>query len=86
MLHHAGSYRNGIRWVKCRHHPTASSAGISHVPKHQKISARPATRLRVTSTVGASAMATMREPASTVMAVAPIATQYGGLMSSGVNG
>ena len=35
------------------------------------------------STIGASAICTIRAPATTVMAVAPIATQYGGVRSAG---
>ena len=40
---------------------------------------------RVTATIGASAISTIRAPASTVMARAPIETQYGGVSSSGPN-
>jgi len=38
----------------------------------------------VTSTAGALAIATIRAPASTVIAVAPMATQYGGVRSCGL--
>ena len=48
---------------------------MSQVAKAQKTTEVPAIRPRVASTIGASAISTMRAPASTVMALAPIATQ-----------
>ena len=51
--------------------------------KAQNTTASPAIRPRVTATIGASAISTIRAPASTVIAIAPIDTQYGGFSSSG---
>ena len=38
---------------------------------------------RVAATMGASAISTIRAPASTVIAAAPMATQYGAVRSRG---
>ncbi|CKR95927.1 Uncharacterised protein [Mycobacterium tuberculosis] len=53
----------------------ATSGGISHGPKAQNTTDAPATSPLVTIAIGASAISTMWAPASTVIAVAPIATQ-----------
>ena len=52
----------------------------------QKTRPRPATSPRTTATIGVSDISTIREAASTVMAHAPIATQYGGVRSTGRSG
>ena len=56
------------------------------MPKAQNNTAVPAMSPRVAATIGASAICTMRAPATTVMAVAPMATHYGGVRSSGSSG
>ena len=63
--------------------PAATSGGMSHVAKAQKTTDSPPTRPRVARTIGASAISRMRAPASTVIAHAPMATQYGGSRSTG---
>src|SRR6185312_5530635 len=66
-----------------RHSPAARSGGMSQVAMPQNTTESPAIRCPVAATIGASAMSTMRAPASTVMARAPMVTQYGGVNSSG---
>jgi hypothetical protein len=55
------------------------------VAKHQNSTDMPATSPRVASTIGASAISTIRAPASTLIAAAPMATQYGGVRSCGLS-
>jgi hypothetical protein len=55
--------------------PAATSGGISQVPNAQNNTEVPAINPRVAATMGASAMSTIWAPATTVIAVAPIATQ-----------
>src|SRR5579875_2999092 len=69
----------------CRHTPAATSAGNSQVPNAQNSTEAPATRCRVASTAGALAIFTISAPATTVIAVAPIETQYGGVTSCGLS-
>ena len=69
----------------CRHTPAAISGGNSQVPNAQNNTEKPAIRGRVASTAGALAIARIRAPASTVIAVAPMATQYGGVRSRGLS-
>jgi hypothetical protein len=71
--------------VTCRHHPAATRAGINQVANAQKTTAAPAIKPRVAATMGASAISTIRAAARMVMAQAPMATQYGGLRSVGLN-
>src|SRR5690625_242264 len=66
--------------------PTPNSGGMSHVAKHHINTAIPATSPRVASTIGADDISAMRAAASTVIATAPIETQYGGLNSRGSSG
>src|SRR5699024_970638 len=61
--------------------PMPNSAGIIHVAKHQNSTASPTTSPRVASTIGDDAISAIRAAATTVMAKAPIETQYGGLKS-----
>jgi hypothetical protein len=57
--------------------PPACSEKYRDQPRRERLDMtdRPATRSRVTATIGASAISTIRAPASTVMARAPMATQ-----------
>ena len=54
---------------------TLAETGISHVAKHQNTTDAPATRPRTASAIGAVSISTIRAPATTVIATAPIATQ-----------
>ena len=56
---------------------------MSHVAKAQKTTDNPAISPRVASTIGAESISTIRAPATTVIATAPIDTQYGGSKSLG---
>ena len=51
----------------------------------QKTTAAPAIKPRVAAPIGASAISTIRKAARMVMVQAPMATQYGGLRSVGLN-
>lgn len=50
-------------------------AGISQVAKDQQTTESPATKPRVALTIGASSNSTIRAPATTEIAIAPMATQ-----------
>ncbi len=82
--HRVGTYRNGTLCTKCRQTPAPTNIGISQTQKLQNTTTVPAIRLRVASTIGVDCMATMLVPATTAIAIAPIATQYGGSNSRGV--
>ena len=57
---------------------------MSHAAKHQKITTVALTSDREASIIGVDGMSAMPAPATTEMASAPIATQYGGSNCSGV--
>src|SRR4051794_2134768 len=73
-----------MRCLTWRHQPAARRSGISHVPNARATTDTAATRLRVASTAGARSMSAIRAPATAVIAVAPIAIQYGGANSAGL--
>src|SRR5690625_396288 len=75
-----------MRRTQWRHTPTASRAGISQVAKAHSTTVSPSARPRTASTVGALSMATIRAPATIVIAIAPIDTQQGGSSSRGSSG
>jgi hypothetical protein len=63
--------------------PAATSTGKSHEAKAQNTTDEPATSPRVASTMGAPDISTIRAPARTLIAKAPMATKYCGRRSSG---
>src|SRR5262249_44894357 len=69
IAHSAASYPSGTLCTMCRHTPAAISAGNSQVPNAQNSTEEPEIRCRVASAAGALAIATIRAPASTVIAV-----------------
>src|SRR5262245_63764194 len=69
-----------------RQTPAARSAGMSQVPKAQNAMDKPAASSCAALAAGAAAICTIFAPATTVIAVAPIATQNGGVRSLGRSG
>ena len=83
MLHSSGRYSSRAWRSACRQIPNTTSSGSRNVPKAHSTTASPTMIGRASPIAAAGGMSRMCAAATTVIAVAPIITQYDGVRSRG---